>query len=348
MKNKKITRLIQGILLLTAVTTASPNAIHAATENDLREVMGIGRINKTALQDKTNALTDRLVREENYNELAAMLKEKGVTLKLTEKEADEEKNAYKDMINSFDSCDSASSVIDKFSEYDSYTYYSDQTSIGSMDAEYINTSGTKEKLAKLDTLRKIMKNKEDIGNVGSSMTGITNDMSKIQKADEESVSFATEKKDKIYAAFSGTVASDKKSSVTINSGQTISVTYIGVKSFLQAGDSVKQGMPIGIATGSTVRVSMTVNGTKKNILLAYGSGGSESYSSYLSENPWADDILDFSNVKDSPSKKKKDSSQTQESDISGQGGTSIEYDGPQKLTEHEDVTEDPFSPDGEK
>ena len=38
MKNKKITRLIQGILLLTAVTTASPNAIHAATENDLREV----------------------------------------------------------------------------------------------------------------------------------------------------------------------------------------------------------------------------------------------------------------------------------------------------------------------
>ena len=60
MKNKKITRLIQGILLLTAVTTASPNAIHAATENDLREVMGIGRINKTALQDKTNALTDRL------------------------------------------------------------------------------------------------------------------------------------------------------------------------------------------------------------------------------------------------------------------------------------------------
>ena len=87
MKNKKITRLIQGILLLTAVTTASPNAIHAATENDLREVMGIGRINKTALQDKTNALTDRLVREENYNELAAMLKEKGVNLKLTEKEA---------------------------------------------------------------------------------------------------------------------------------------------------------------------------------------------------------------------------------------------------------------------
>ena len=37
MKNKKITRLIQGILLLTAVTTASPNAIHAATENDLPE-----------------------------------------------------------------------------------------------------------------------------------------------------------------------------------------------------------------------------------------------------------------------------------------------------------------------
>ena len=65
MKNKKITRLIQGILLLTAVTTASPNAIHAATENDLREVMGFGRINKTALQDKTNALTDRLLREEN-------------------------------------------------------------------------------------------------------------------------------------------------------------------------------------------------------------------------------------------------------------------------------------------
>jgi len=345
MKNKKITRLIQGILLLTAVTTAFPNAIHAATENDLREVMGIGRINKTALQDKTNALTDRLVREENYNELAAMLKEKGVTLKLTEKEADEEKNAYKDMINSFDSCDSASSVIDKFSEYDSYTYYSDQTSIGSMDAEYINTSGTKEKLAKLDTLRKIMKNKEDIGNVGSSMTGITNDMSKIQKADGWSLSISTERKDKVRSAFSGKVTERKKTSVTIASGQTISVTYYGIKNSLKPGALVKQGGVIGKAVSSKIRISMTMNGIKENILLAYGTAGNEFYSSYLSENPWVDDILDFSNVKDSSSKKKKDSTQSQKSSTSSQGGTSIEYDGPQESTEHEDVTEDPFSPD---
>lgn len=348
MKNRKNIRLVHGILLLAAVTAVSPNSIHAATENDLREVMGIGRLDKAELQEKTDALTDRLVREENYNELASMLKEKGMTLKLTEKEADEEKNAYKDMIKSFDSCDSASSVIGKFSEYDSYTYYSDQTSVGSMDVEYINTSGTKEKLAKLDTLRKIMKNKEDIGKVGSSMAGITNDMFQIQTADEGSVSFATEKKDKIYAAFSGTVVSSKKSTVTISSGQTIFVTYAGIKSPLRAGDSIKQGDLIGKAKGVKICVSMTMNGAKRNILLAYGSGGSESYSSYLSENPWADDILDFSNVKNSPSKKKKNSSQTQENDTSGRGGTSIEYDGPQESTEHEDVTEDPFSPDSEK
>lgn len=345
MKNKKIIRLIQGILLLTAVTATYPNSIHAATENDLREVMGIGRIDKSALQEKTDALTDRLVREENYNELASILKEKGMTLRLTEKEADEEKNAYKDMMKSFDSCDSASSVIDKFSEYDSYTYYSDQTSIGSLDAEYINTSGTKKKLAKLDTLRKIMKNKEDIGKVGSSMTGITNDISQIQKVDEGALSISTEKKDKVRSTFSGKVTERKKNSVTIASGQTISVTYSGVKSSLEPGASVKQGDVIGKSSGSRIRISMTMNGAKENILLAYGADGNEFYSSYLSENPWADNILDFSNVKDSSSKKKKDSSQSQEHNTSGQGGTTVEYGGPQESTEHKDVTEDPFSPD---
>lgn len=348
MKNKKIIRFIQGILLLTAVTTISPVSIHAATENDLREVMGIGRIDKAALQDKTDALTDRLTREENYNELAAMLKEKGMTLKLSEKEVDEEKDAYKDMMKSFDSCDSASSVIDKFSEYDSYTYYSDQTSIGSLDVEYINTSSTKEKLVKLDTLRKIMKNKEDIGKVGSSMAEITSDMSNIQKADEESLSISTERKDKVRSAFSGKITERKKKSVTVDSGQTISVTYTGVKSHLHAGDSVKQGELIGISTGSRIRISMTMNGAKRNILLAYGLNGSEIYASYLSENPWVDDILDFTNVKDRSSGKKTDSSGTQKSSSSNQGGTSIEYDGPQESTEHEDVTEDPFSPDTNK
>ena len=95
MKNKNITRLIQGILHLTAVTTASPNAIPAATENDLREVMGIGRINKPALQDKTNALTDRLVREENYNEPPAMMKVKSENIKNSKINKNKNKNTRK-------------------------------------------------------------------------------------------------------------------------------------------------------------------------------------------------------------------------------------------------------------
>lgn len=347
MKNRKFVKLIQGILLLAVVTTASPYPAHAATENDLREVMGIGRINKTTLQRKTDFLTDRLTREENYNELAALLKEKGMTLKLTEKEVNKEKRAYEDMMKSFDSCDSASSVIGKFSEYDSYTYYSDQTSFGSLDAEYINTSDTKRKLAKLDTLRKIMRNKEDIGKVGVSMAGITDDMFQIQNAEEGSISISTEKKDKIYAAFSGKITDRKKDSITVGSGQTIFVTYSGIKSSLRTGDSVKQGRSIGAATGSMVHVSMIMNGTERNILLAYGSDGSEIYSSYLSANPWADDILDFSNVKDVSSKKEKTSSQGKVRDSVSSDGNIVEYTGPQE-TEHVEATEDPFSPDSEK
>ena len=106
----------------------------------------------------------------------------------------------------FSSCDSASSVIDKFSEYDSYTYYADQTSVGSFDAEYIDTTGTKEKLKKLNGLKKIMDNKKNIGKIGLSMQKITNSMSSIKSADEKSLSLITEKKESVYSGFSGKVA----------------------------------------------------------------------------------------------------------------------------------------------
>ena len=344
MKNKEIKKLAYKAVFLASVFSMLPQTVFAATENDLREVMGVGRIDDDSLQSKTDELTDRLVREENYNELAAMLKESGLSLNVTEKEAEEEKSAYEDMMEKFSSCDSASSVIDKFSEYDSYTYYADQTSVGSFDAEYIDTTGTKEKLKKLNGLKKIMDNKKNIGKIGLSMQKITNSMSSIKSADEKSLSLITEKKESVYSGFSGKVAEKTKRSVTIESGQTLYVTYQNVKSKLKIGDFVKQGDVIGTATKDFITVTMTMNGTARNILLAYGTDGADMYSVYLSENPWEEAVLDFSGVQNKTTKEEKEEKSGMYVTEDGKK-SSVTYNGPEiPSIENTEILEDPFSP----
>lgn len=285
-----------------------PNKACAATENELRKVMGIGSIDKTSLQEKTDALTDRLAREENYNDLVSILKDNSIKMTFTSDEIKKEKKSYAVMIKSFSKCDSASSVIEKFSDYDSYTYFADQTSYGSMDVSYINTSGTKDKLKSLSTLKKIMTNKKDIGTVGSSMQKITKNMDQIKTAKKDVLALKTKKGEKIASAFNGiTEAGTDAETVVIRSGQTIVVTYSGVKNSLKPGTKVNQGEVIGKASKNSIRVYMKMNGSNENILLVYGPEGTQLYEAYISENPWEDQELDFSQVTEykKPKKKKK-------------------------------------------
>ena len=190
-----------------------------------------------------------------------------------------------------------------------------------------------------------MDNKKNIGKIGLSMQKITNSMSSIKSADEKSLSLITEKKESIYSGFSGKVTAKTKRSVTIKSGQTLYVTYQNVKSKLKIGDPINQGDVIGTATKDFITVTMTMNGTARNILLAYGTDGADMYSVYLSENPWEEAVLDFSGVQNKTTKGEKEEKSGMYVTEDG-GKSSVTYNGPEiPSIENTEILEDPFSPD---
>lgn len=309
---KKVGKYVAGIVL-AATFISIPFTSYAATENDLRDVMGIGKLNKKAISEKTDELVDRISRDETYNELVKILKNNDISSNITEKEITEEREAYEKLIKGFNNCESASKVLEDFSSYDSYTYYASQTSYGTLDADYADTTGSEKKLEKLKYLKKIMNNKKNIGKIGSQCQPVTRNGIRVEEINENEVKIYTSKKEKIYAVFSGFILKTNKNSITVQSGESIEITYSGIRSKKKSGEKVKQGDIIGKAKGLSITVSMKMAKKEQNVLFAYGPKGSEWYQDYVSENPWDDSCLDFSKVKDAENSSKKDTSDTKSS-----------------------------------
>lgn len=338
---KKTNRLL---LFFLSFVICFPSVTYAATENDLREITGIGRLDDKELQKKINFVKDKLSREEDYNDLVTILKENKINVDIKEDELIAEKNAYESMIDNFTNGVCASKVIDSFSEYDSYTYYASQTSYGEMDADYIDTKNSKERLNKLKKLEKIMKSKKDIGSIGEEGIPPTKNGIRVQATSKKLTEIYTSKKEKIYSIFSGSILNKDKNSVTIHSGETINITYSNISTKLKIGEKVKQGDVIGKAKNTCVSISMEISGSKQNILLAYGTNGQRWYKYYLSENPWEDDAIDFTEVKDKVKSSKKKEEKSSTYILDGGEKKELNVEQPSKNGENQKIIdEDPFA-----
>ena len=109
--------IASGLLM---ILVASP--VIAATENDLREVAGMERIDAAEANSQAAAIIASCSQDMEWNELIDMLPEYGInnTTALNEEIAETGAKAYKTMMQDFKSGKPASRILESYNEYDTY------------------------------------------------------------------------------------------------------------------------------------------------------------------------------------------------------------------------------------
>lgn len=285
------------VMLVSVVLPMHPVSAWAATENDLRYVTGVGRLDEKTIQKKTNRFSDRLALDNTYNEMVKVLKDSGLNTDVTEKKVESEKKAYNSLMDAFISGESASDVKEKLSGYDKYAVYDDSYTESGETFDYTDTTKVRGKIAALKQLKDIAKDKTDIGGISNKLPSLTRKPYHISDIGEGYAVFDVNKGQKIYCVLSGIIIKKTDKSVTVKSGKTIYVTYKGIKPYKGPGTRISQKSLLGTAKGRHVRVDMTMNGEPVNILTAAGNKGVTAYKSYMSENPWTEYAIDTSVIK---------------------------------------------------
>lgn len=301
--DKNLIKCASGIfilsLLVLAGTACRPVSAQAATENDLRYVTGIGRLDEKKVQKKIDRFSERLALDNTYNEMVSYIKANGLDTDVTEKRLEAEEKAYDSLMDSFSSGESATDVKERLSAYDKYAADDDSYVDSGESFDYTDTAKVKAKLKSLKALAGIAADDTDIGGISNRLPSVTGKPLHINKMGEGSTVFDTKKKQKIYCIFSGIIVNMTGRSISVKSGKTITVTYDGIIPVegMKPGKKVSQKDLLGKTIKKYVRIDMDMNGKDVNVLSAAGTSGVNAYEAYMSENPWEDEIIDISEIK---------------------------------------------------
>lgn len=347
MKKRIICLILLGTIVFSLI--ASTATAFAATENDLRDVMGIGRISKEKIKKQTNILVERLAREEEYNDLVKFLRANQFNASIQKSEIANAKASYNKMIDVFQTNPNTSDVINALVTYNSHLLTEDdEYDAGDKDYPLKSTKVLKEKITALRTLQSIEQSNIDVGMVGKDVPNITQKDMKVTNINSQYTSFRTKPKKRIYNLLTGSILKKTRNSVTVQAGRTIYITYKGVSCYKPIGTKVKQGTALGKATGANIKVALEENTKDYDILLIYGKRGKSYFDDYASENPWQEYFIDFSNTKEHPTKQKV-KEKVPQSYLDDHGiRRTVKIETPKKS--HKDIiyNSDPFETLGEK
>lgn len=285
-------RKILQVILVCAFTITSffsmRTSVFAATENDLKEVMGI--LNADTLDEartQASAIIASCINDKNYNELASLLSDyqlndfsKDLTI------IEDGKTAYADIMDQFKSGKKYTNVLSSLSQYETYYRYSQDytTSDITTSLEKIDEIEIDKRLSYANALLSSLDDKTDIGLVGINAPLITNqDQFYLKEVTAHDVSIYVAPNQEIYAPFNGTVTSVSKGTITISSGATIVTTISSINTAIKKGDSVLQGDFIGTCKEDTIKYTLNICTLDENPLLIYGNRAEVWYNNYLSE-----------------------------------------------------------------
>lgn len=293
----------QAVIFLTIMFALTPISAKAATENDLREVIGLERMEGEEWERTAAAVLAQCTGQERYNELVDELKY------VEDEEAQiirgqvQQKEAYcSEYMDKFLAGKPAEELTESLSGYNRICKQLNQTAAASAvagDLEYYDTAAIENQLTYANAILALCKSTANIGEIGQDadtflLTGLS-----IQKLTEDALTCSVTPKMKIYAQFNGIVTKISGNTVEIKSGNATIFTYRGIKakSGLSAGATVRQYSHIGNAVGSSVTVTMQSGVRKINPLKLYGQKATYWLENYLRAQPWDGYALDLDDIK---------------------------------------------------
>lgn len=289
--------------------------VQAATENDLREVMGLERIEGSEWEKTAAKILSQCRDQKDYNNLVDEISSgsvKNEEAEMLAKQIEKKTEYYNAFRESFLAGAPAWELTDTLTDYDrlyqAVNSYADDPQIAE-ELEKYDWETIAEQEAYAKTIQKLCGSKGDIGDVGQKTDTFLKANLRIAGLTDDSVTCHTTPKDKVYAQFSGKVTAVGEDSVTVLSGKATEFTISGIRPAkeLKTGEKVSQYDVIGRAKSETVTASMKTGTNRENPLKIYGTRAAYWLDEYLQTEPWAeDDAVDLSKVKDQTEQKEEE------------------------------------------
>lgn len=297
--------LYLAVLALTVFLCGTE--VHAETENDLREVMGLERVEGSEWEKTAERIISQCRKEETYNSLVDEIGSGSIEDKEAEvlaRQIDEKNKYYESYMQKFKAGEFAWDIASDLTEYDRLYRVINGTQEDPVIAKELEKYdlGTIEKQKQYaDFIKKLCSSSSSIGKAGlETKTFLKKDL-RIKSMEKNSITCYTAENDPVYAQFNGKIIRVTEESVVIRVGKTTTFYYSDIKPVkdLKKGDKVKQYAKIGKAAGDSITVKIKTGMKYENPLKIYGSRAVYWQDEYLDTQPWEkNDGVDLSDIRD--------------------------------------------------
>lgn len=316
-----------------AVSAAAPVMYH--TENDLREIMGLERIEGEKWEQAAAGILAQCASRETYNELVdALAFVSDEDAKEYERQAIKKQQYYEEYMRRFLAGEPAEAILEPLAQYNRLYLQLNQTVVNTVTgtiggAERYDIGEIKAQEAYAKALLLLCESDADIGGIGQDMDTFLKADLRLKDMTADTISVYTAEDDPVYAQFSGVVTQITEDTVTIQSGEVTVLSYSGITAAkkLYVGHKIKQYQRIGKAKGESVSLTLTSALCGENPLRMYGQRAAFWQEAYLRTQLTDCYTVDFSLVKDDIDEK---------ANTAGVASTMTDADGNESLLTVED------------
>ncbi|WFR59057.1 hypothetical protein QA584_08225 [Anaerocolumna sp. AGMB13025] len=293
---KKLFVILLSILLLPTHSYA----LAGYTTDDLRVLMGRERLSEEGTILEIKALLSTCYKQQEWNELVQGLKDVDDKELKDFKEKEDAWYQAKDKLEAnFTGNKPIKTILSDYVNYQ--TAASHRAAYSKSDASGLSFIDAGDIKAKIDYANSILEGADDktkIGVIGYKMKTFTKanllitvpfgrsySIDSGKEQDSNGLTIAVPQDIKVYSQFNGTVAGVTDNTVTIRTGKSIEIEYLGIKPAVGKNQKVKQYGLIGTTKSKTMTIKFKLNTVYEDPLLLYGSMSTVWYELWKSSNP---------------------------------------------------------------
>lgn len=307
---KSLWILLIFILLFPLNTYASASY----STDDLRVLMGMYRLSEDNSMKEIKNLLSTCYRQKEWNELVSSLVEVDNSQLNDFKEKEEAWYQAKDILEeNFTNNKSVDIVLDDYINYQTASSVRvEYKTTNSYELSLIDTSDIEKTISYAKSLLAAVDDKTNIGDIGKDMQTFTKDNLLIsvpfgnsfdinsgEKRLSNGIEISIQDGNEIFAQLNGIVTDVTVNSVTVKTGKSIEIEYIGIKPSVEKKQKIKQYNMIGKTKTKSMIIKFKLNTVYADPLLLYGSRSIKWYSSWEDANPGCTiDKKDYSELLD--------------------------------------------------
>jgi hypothetical protein len=302
--------LLLSILLIPIYSYASTNY----TIDDLRVLMGMQRLSDNGSINEIKRLLSTCYKQNEWNELVLALEDIEDTQLKDFQDKEEEWYKAKEILESnFISNKPIETILSDYINYQTIaSLRTEYTKATSFDLSLLDTNDIDAKIAYANSILDSTNDDTYIGVIGNNMKTFTQGNLLIsipfgrsyyidsgKKLSNNGLTISIKHEHMIYSQFNGIITSVTDNSVTVKTGKSVEIEYIGIQPSVEKKQKVKQYNEIGKTKTKSMTLKFKLNTVYVDPLLLYGSRSVNWYKQWENANPGCTiDKFDYTHLLD--------------------------------------------------